>query len=170
MKEFAYIHDEENVPDTLRNVPFLESFSEDHLNDVLHSSAIVECEPGDVIIAEGEDASRIFILLGGQVDVIKDGDVLVTMNTIGDIFGELAALEDEVRSASVVARIKSFCLAVDQRFLEYAKPKAENPSFYAELYEFIAKLTAMRLKATSQILARVDRELRDLKARQEEPA
>ncbi|MCB1065329.1 MAG: cyclic nucleotide-binding domain-containing protein [Verrucomicrobiae bacterium] len=165
MKEFAYIHDEENVPDSLRSVPFLESFSEDHLNDVLHSSAIVECDPGDVIVAEGEDASRIFILLGGAVEVIKDGDVLVTMKTIGDIFGELAALEDEVRSASVVAKTKAFCLAVDQRFLEYAKPKAENSAFYSELYEFIAKLTAKRLKATSEILAKVDRELRELKAK-----
>ncbi|MCB1230091.1 MAG: cyclic nucleotide-binding domain-containing protein [Verrucomicrobiae bacterium] len=166
MKEFAYIHDEENVPDTLRNVPFLESFSKDHLDDVLHSSAIVECDPGDVIIAEGEDAARIFILLAGEVAVIKDGDELVTMNQIGDIFGELAALEDEVRSASVVAKSKAFCLALDQRFLEYAMPKEDNPSFYAALYEFIAKLTAKRLKATSEVLARVDRELRDLKAKQ----
>lgn len=164
VKEFAYIHDEENVPDLLRNVPFLESFSKEHLDDVLHASAIVECDPGDVIIEEGEDASRIFILLAGEVQVVKDGDILVTMGNIGDIFGELAALEDEVRSASVVARNKAFCLAVDQRFLEYAMPKEDHPDFYASLYEFIAKLTAKRLKATSEVLARVDRELRDLKA------
>jgi len=167
VKEFAYIHDEENVPDTLLSIPFLESFSEEHLNDVLHSSAIVECDPGDVIVAEGDDAARIFILLAGDVDVIKEGDVLVTMSAVGDIFGELAALEDEVRSASVVAQTKAFCLAVDQRFLEYAKPKEENPTFYASLYEFIAKLTAKRLKATSEVLARVDRELRELKAKSE---
>ena len=164
MKEFAYIHDEDHIPDMLQKVPFLESFSEDHLNDVLHSSAIVEGDPGDVIIAEGEDASRIFILLSGEVDVVKEGNVLVTMRHAGDIFGELAALEDEVRSASVIARTKAYCLAVDQRFLEYAMPKEDNPTFYASLYEFIAKLTAKRLKATSEVLARVDRELRELKA------
>ena len=48
-------------------------------------------------------------------------------------------------------------------FLEYAKPKEENPSFYAALYEFIAKLTAKRLKATSEVLSKLDRELRELK-------
>lgn len=165
VKEFAYIHDEENVPDTLRHVPFLESFSEEHLNDVLHSSAIVDCDPGDVIIAEGEDASRIFILLAGEVAVVKDGDELVSMNNIGDLFGELAALEDERRSASVIAKTKTFCLAVDQKFLEHMMPKDENPTFYAALYEFIAKLTAKRLKATSEHLARVDKELRELKAK-----
>ena len=153
------------MPDTLRDVPFLESFSEEHLNDVLHSSAIVECDPGDIIIEEGEEASRIFILLAGEVDVTKNGDTLATMSSIGDIFGELAALEDETRSASVIARSKAFCLAVDQRFLEHMKPKDENPAFYAALYEFIAKLTAKRLKATSETLSRVDKELRELKAK-----
>ena len=43
-------------------------------------------------------------------------------------------------------------------------PKKENPAFYAALYEFIAKLTTMRLKATSAYLAKVDMELRALKA------
>ena len=164
VKEFAYIHDEGHVPDTLREVPFLESFSEEHLNDVLHSSAFIECDPGDVIISEGEEASRIFILLAGEIDVIVDDDVVATIANIGDIFGELAALEDEYRSASVVSKSKTFCLAVDQKFLEYQKPKEDNPTFYAALYEFIAKLTAKRLKSTSEHLAQVDKELRELKA------
>ncbi|NNE94040.1 MAG: cyclic nucleotide-binding domain-containing protein [Verrucomicrobiales bacterium] len=164
MQEYAYIHDEDNVPDTLRDVPFLESFSKEHLDDVLHSSAIIECDPNDVIIEEGQEASRIFILLAGEIDVVKDGDLLVTMTNTGDIFGELAALEDEVRSASVVAKTKTFCLAVDQKFLEFMKPKEENPQFYAALYEFIAKLTAKRLKATSEVLAARDKELKELKS------
>jgi len=163
VKEFAYIHDEGHVPDTLRQVPFLESFTEEHLNDVLHSSAFLECDPGDVIIAEGEEASRIFILLAGEIEVVVGGDVVAKINTIGDIFGELAALQDETRSASVVSKSKTFCLAVDQKFLEFQKPKEDNPTFYAALYEFIAKLTAKRLKATSEHLAQVDKELRDLK-------
>lgn len=164
MKEFAYIHDEDNVPDTLREVPFLESFSKEHLDDVLHSSAIIDCDPDDIIIEEGAAASRIFILLAGEAEVVKNGDVLATLSTTGDIFGELAALEDEIRSASVVAKSKVFCLAVDQKFLEHMMPKEENPAFYAALYEFISKLTAKRLKATSELLGKVDKELRELKA------
>lgn len=167
MKEFAYIHDEENVPDSFRRVPFLESFSEEHLNDVLHSSAIVECDPGDAIIEEGEEASRIFILLAGEVAVRKGCDEIAVLNQIGDLFGEMAVLEDGTRSATIVAKTKTFCLAVDQKFLEHIKPKRENPAFYAALYEFIAKLTARRLKATSEALARMDREVRELRARGE---
>ncbi len=164
MQEYAYIHDEDNVPETLMEVPFLESFSKDHLDQVLHASAFIECEEGDVIIAEGDEASRIYILLGGTVAVEKNGDRIVEMNTVGDIFGELAALEDEVRSASVVSVGNCFCLAVDQRFLEEIMPRDNNPAFYAALYEFIAKLTTKRLKATSDYLATLDQELRELKS------
>lgn len=166
MQEFAYIHDEDDVPETLLEVPFLESFSKEHLDHVLHASAFLQCESGDVIIGEGDEASRIFILLAGEVAVVKAGEQLVTMNQVGDIFGELAALEDEVRSASVVSLGESFCLAVDQKFLAHVLPKEDNAPFYAALYEFIAKLTTKRLKATSDYLATIDSELRKLKAGQ----
>lgn len=163
MQEYAYIHDEENVPETFQEMPFLESFSKDHLNQVLHASSIIQCEPGDVIIKEGDIASRIYILIGGSVAVVKGDDEIVVMDTVGDIFGELAALEDETRSASVIAKDEAYCLAVDQKFLEHLMPKESNSAFYASLYEFIAKLTTKRLKATSAYLAEVDEELRALK-------
>ncbi len=167
MQEYAYIHDEDEVPGTLLEVPFLGVFSKEHLDQVLHASAFIECDPGDVIIAEGDEASRIFILLAGTVAVVKGGEQIVTMDQVGDIFGELAALDDEVRSASVVSVNESFFLAVDQKFLHHVLPKNKNAPFYAALYEFIAKLTTKRLKATSDYLATVDTELRKLKAEAE---
>lgn len=163
MQEYAYIHDEENVPETFQDMPFLESFSKKHLDQVLDACTILKCDPDDVIIQEGDAASRIFILIGGAVAVVKNGDQIVVMDTVGDIFGELAALEDEVRSATVVSKTESYCLAVDQKFLEHLMPKETNPEFYASLYEFIAKLTTKRLKATSAYLAEVDDERRSLK-------
>ena len=163
MQEYAYIHDEDEIPETLMEVPFLEAFSKDHLDQVLHASAFLDCDPGDTIINEGDAASRIFILLAGEVAVMKGGEQLVTMDQVGDIFGELAALEDELRSASVVATKTSFCLAVDQKFLDHLMPKDDNAPFYAALYEFIAKLTTRRLKSTSAYLAQLDTEVKDLR-------
>lgn len=163
MQEYAFIHDGGEVPDSFMEMPFLEAFSKEHLDQVLHVCSFLECEEGDVVIEQGEEASRIFILLAGEVAVVKDGDEIVTMNTTGDIFGELAALDDERRSASVVAKGEAVCLAVDQKFLAEILPKEENPAFYAALYEFLAKLTTQRLKATSAYLAQIDQELRTLK-------
>lgn len=159
MREFAYIHEEGKVPETLRGVPFLQSFESEHLDDVLYSSSIIECETGDVVIEEGVSGSRIYVLMAGSVVVEKDGEVLAKFTNTGDIFGEMAALGDEMRSATVRAASKAFLLAVDQKFLQDIKPKDENPEFYAAFYEFLARVTAMRLKATSQELTRLDKAL-----------
>ncbi len=163
MKEFAYIHEHGHVPNALRTLPFLGSFDEDQLDDVLDSSNYVECEPGDVMIDEGAIDSRIYILLKGEVEVCRDGKVLATIGRAGEVFGELAVVNEDRRSASVVAKTQVVCLAVDQKFLQDIKPREEYPAFYAALYEFIARLTAGRLEATSRKLAEVQNELRRLK-------
>mgnify|MGYP003638224381 FL=1 len=164
MREFAYIHEEGNIPETLQGVPFLESFENQHLDDVLYSSSIIECDAGDVVIEEGGSGSRIYILMAGSVDISKHGEKLASITSPGEIFGELAALGDEMRSATVSSTGKTFLLAVDQKFLQDIKPRNENPSFYAAFYEFLAKVTARRLKSTSEELSRFERELHEAKA------
>lgn len=164
MKEYAFIHEHGQVPESLRTVPFLESFSDEQLDDVLNSSSYIQCEPEDVIIEEGAVDSRIYILLSGTVEVRKEGKTLATIKRPGEVFGELAVVNDDRRSASVVASKPAVCLAVDQKFLQDVKPREEFPAFYAALYEFIARVTAGRLQATSRRLAEVEKELRELKA------
>ncbi len=163
MKEYAFIHDHGRVPDALRALPFLGSFDDEQLDDVLDSSSYIQCEPGDAIILEGAIDSRIYILLRGEVDVCKEGKTLATINRTGEVFGELAVVNQDRRSATVVARTEALCLAVDQKFLQDIKPREEYPSFYAALYEFIARLTASRLESTTRRLAQMEIEMKRLK-------
>ena len=164
MKEFAFIHEHGQVPDSLRSVPFLGSFSEEQLDDVLNSSSYIQCEIGDPIIQEGAVDSRIYILLSGAMDVCKDGKTLATISRPGEVFGELARVNEDKRSATVVASKPSVCLAVDQKFLQDIKPREEYPAFYASLYEFIARVTATRLQATSRRLSELELEVKALRA------
>lgn len=163
MKEFAFIHDHGRVPEALRALPFLGSFDDDQLDDVLDSSNYVQCDPGDMVIDEGAIDSRIYILLSGSVEVRKGGKTLATISRPGEVFGELAVVNEDRRSASVVAKTPVVCLAVDQKFLQDIKPRAEHPAFYAALYEFIARITARRLESTTRKLAELERDLRRAK-------
>jgi CRP-like cAMP-binding protein len=97
------------------------------------------------------------------LDVCKSGKVLTTIGRAGEVFGELAVVNEDRRSASVIAHTKVVCLAVDQKFLQDIKPRDEHPAFYAALYEFIARVTAGRLEITSRKLATAEKEVRDLK-------
>ena len=160
MKEFAYIHDEKQNPSPLRAVPALASFSDDQLDDVLNSSSLLQCEPGDHIIKEGSIDSRIYVLLSGELEVRVGGKKVASITRIGEVFGELALVNQDKRLASVIASTKAVCLAVDQKFLQDIHPREEDPDFHAALYEFVARLVVRKLEATSRRLAEVEKELR----------
>lgn len=170
MKEFAYIHEDGHIPEGLDGIPFLESFTDYQVDDLLSSAALLDCEPGDAVIQEGEAESRIFILMSGEVRVEKEGEELVRFSKAGAIFGELAAIDDDVRSASVIANTNVICLAIDQKFLQDIKPTEEDPAFYAALYKAIAKITASRLKTASAELAKQEAEIQRLRAELGQPA
>ena len=163
MKEFAYIHDEGNLPAALQAVPFLNSFSDEQLEDVLNSSSLLECEVGDSIIEEGTIDSRFYVLLSGQLEVRIGGKKVAAITRSGEVFGELALVNHDKRLASVVASSRSVCLAVDQKFLQDIHPREEDPAFHAALFEFVARLIAKKLDSTSRRLAVVEKELRELK-------
>jgi len=166
MKEFAYIHDENQNPSPLRAVPALASFSDDQLDDVLNSSSLLQCEPGDHIIKEGSIDSRIYVLLSGELEVRVGGKKVAAITRIGEVFGELALVNQDKRLASVIASVKSVCLAVDQKFLQDIHPREEDPDFHAALYEFVARLVVRKLEATSRRLAEVEKELKLLRESQ----
>jgi len=73
---------------------------------------------GDVIIQQGEQDGRFFIILTGEVEVIKNFDSKNerSFGTLGprSYFGEMALIGDYVRSASVVAKKETKVLYVDQ--------------------------------------------------------
>lgn len=163
MKEYAFIHEHGTVPDVLRAVPFLGSFNDDQLDDVLNASSYIKCDAGDFIIEDGAIDSRIYILLRGAVHISKGDKIFAKITEPGEIFGELAVVNEDRRSASVVATEETVCIAVDQKFLQDIQPREEHPAFYAALYEFIARTTAARLQSTSTRLAELEMELKVLK-------
>jgi CRP-like cAMP-binding protein len=163
MKEYAYIHEEGQLPAPLSSVPFLNSFTEDQLDEVLNSSSLLQCDAGDTIIKEGSIDSRIYILLSGELEVRVASKKVATISRVGDVFGELALVNRDKRAASVIAGSRALCLAVDQKFLQDIHPREEDPEFHAALFEFVARLVAKKLDATSRRLAEVEKELRLLK-------
>jgi CRP/FNR family transcriptional regulator, cyclic AMP receptor protein len=62
----------------------------------------VEYKAGDTIVTEGELGTSMYIIMEGQVSVHAGGRMLNHLNA-GDVFGELAALSPEPRTASVTA-------------------------------------------------------------------
>ncbi len=75
-------------------------------------------EKGDLIVGEGARDGRLFIIISGQVSVVKDlgGPSEKTLRVLrsDNYFGEMALVDDYVRTASVVADDHAEVLSLDQ--------------------------------------------------------
>lgn len=90
----------------LGRVPLFAALDAADRDAVLAAATIVDIAPGDVITREGTAASAFFVLLAGEASVsIDDGGTPVEVGTVrpGDTVGELAALLDTPRTATVTA-------------------------------------------------------------------
>lgn len=76
-------------------------------------------EKDSVLTDEDSLDKRFFILLSGQVNIVKGANPqLITQLKPGDIIGEISFLTNEPRTASVIASTNSTALVIDQELLD----------------------------------------------------
>ncbi|MGH1432162.1 MAG: cyclic nucleotide-binding domain-containing protein [Neptuniibacter sp.] len=73
----------------------------------------------DYLTDEGSLDKRFFILLSGQVNIIKGAQKqIITQLKAGEVVGEISFLTNEPRTASVVSTTKSSALVINQELLD----------------------------------------------------
>jgi hypothetical protein len=84
----------------LKGVSMFSATSEDTLADVASVLEEVELRPGELVFSKGDPGQSMYIVVSGRVRIF---DGAKTINYLGEqeIFGELALLDPEPRSASV---------------------------------------------------------------------
>ena len=79
-----------------------------------HASDAKPVAAGTTIFNVGDERDYMYAVLEGQVDIIVNGRVVETVES-GGIFGEMALIEKDRRTATAVARTDSTVVAVDER-------------------------------------------------------
>ena len=77
------------------------------LLDYCESLPEVSVEPGEVLLAEGTKSGLIFVLIEGEVDILKKDLRIGKVDQPGSLLGEISALLDIPHIASVVAKSPS---------------------------------------------------------------
>jgi CRP-like cAMP-binding protein len=97
----------------LRQLPAFASLGADDLAAVLEHGDWRNVAPAEVLIEQGAEGDAFFALRSGQVDVIRDDQVVGTLGP-GSHFGEIALLTDVPRTATVVARTPGRVFELDR--------------------------------------------------------
>jgi len=93
-----------------------------------------------MLFAEGESGPELFIIQKGSIRITKIVDrneVLLALLKSGDIFGEMALLENKPRSASAIAHEDSVLMAVNRA--NFKSMVVEQPRVIARLTSSLAE-------------------------------
>jgi CRP-like cAMP-binding protein len=125
----------------LANVPLFRGLKERQLQALNRRFVSRSYDVGDEIVTQGKGGAGLFILLSGAAEAVRvrrDGSKAV-VNTFGptDFFGELALLDDEPRTASVIAREEAECLVLSQ--WEFFGALREDPDMAIEVLQELAR-------------------------------
>ena len=90
----------------LRETPLFAGLDDEPLQRLVELGEIVDLEPGEVLIREGDDADALYVVLDGELEVTKragSSKIPLALVGPGSLQGEIAALEGGRRLASVRA-------------------------------------------------------------------
>ncbi len=88
--------------DALRKVGLFKGLSKRSLVRIDQVSVVRTVLKDDILVAQGERGSDAMIVLDGSAAVTR-GNRKLKVLTVGDVFGEMALLDDQPRSATVKA-------------------------------------------------------------------
>ena len=93
---------EERLAKMIGKVSLFSNLSQKQLKSIGERGTARSFDAGTVIIKEGERGVGFYMILDGKVEVRRKGKILSTLSA-GEFFGEMGMIDDQPRSADVVA-------------------------------------------------------------------
>jgi len=106
----------EEVAAILGNVGLFSELPDQVLNEIAHLAEVERLPQGTIVFEKGDPGTKLYAILTGQVRV-HDGQQTLAQLDQGEIFGEMAAIDTQPRSASVTTEEDTLLLCLDQAHL-----------------------------------------------------
>jgi cAMP-binding proteins - catabolite gene activator and regulatory subunit of cAMP-dependent protein kinases len=109
----------------LKNIELFHDIPGEVLADIAALLEEETFEKGQYIVNEGDLGKELFMIVKGEVEVVVGGNVVAVMKE-GAGFGEMALIDNQPRSADIIARNDVLVLKMESDdFLEILKQRDE---------------------------------------------
>lgn len=112
----------DEVIESLRRVDLFKGLPDDELRVLAEAMKGIKAGPGDCLFDEGDRDDRFFVVTEGAVEIVKavpgGGEEKLAVRRTGEVFGEMALLNDAPRSATARAAGECECLTLSRRDFE----------------------------------------------------
>jgi len=81
------------------------------------SEDLVAFSAGDVILTEGMEGDHMYVVMEGEVSISLNDNIVATAKS-GEIVGEMALIDSDIRSATVAATTDCLLAPIDQTSFE----------------------------------------------------
>ena len=119
----------------LTKVPLFDGITDAQLQRIANGVKERRYEPGAAIVSAGETGHGFYLIVQGRAEVNRDGRTIRTLGP-GDYFGELALVRESPRSATVIAKEPTTCLALTR--WDFKGILDANPTIAIRLLETVA--------------------------------
>lgn len=139
----------------LKQIPIFEEIAgnEEFLEELFGICRLKKYRAGDEIIREDDLGDEMFVVYSGAVEIKKrtragdDYTVVILKAEYNVFFGELALIDDDKRSATVIATEDSEFLVITKK--DFVSLGDTYPSIGLPITRSIAKILASRLRKTT---------------------
>ncbi|HEY9879713.1 MAG TPA: cyclic nucleotide-binding domain-containing protein [Leptolyngbyaceae cyanobacterium] len=149
-RRFLYHHRQEEaseVLDRIEHIEMLHSLSPSEMQALIPLLKPLRVEPGTVLCHEGAPGDALFLIVDGEAEILKGSHKMAVLGP-GEMFGEMALLTGEERSATVIARSLMDLYELDK--VDFDGMLTQSP----QLASGLSRILARRLRETTQSRAK----------------
>ncbi|TKB10305.1 cyclic nucleotide-binding domain-containing protein [Desulforhopalus sp. IMCC35007] len=146
---------EEETRGFLIHLPVFSSFSLDELSVLAKHMSFVHLQRGEYLFMEGDQGTFMGFVVSGVLEVQKSTSggerVPLARLTKGSSIGEMAIIDQSVRSATVIAKQATTMVTLTEKGFDLLAEK--NPTLGIKVIKKIARLLSLNMRRTSSKLA-----------------
>lgn len=121
-----------------KRVPLFHGLDAEDVAKIFSKGMTMEVEKGNVLFYQGTTGNQMYVVLGGRIDLFDGKKHLTSMRT-GDLFGEMAVILNEPRSASAVAGETSRVFVLSETVFEKLMTKKAAIRILLNIVSVMAK-------------------------------